>query len=208
MICQYCDNVNKELCVCVGRCTNRCLIYAHLECFQKRQTSPMWRKIHRSRDPQDSELCPIKGCCGKFIPNKTKNKQPSSYNFPHYEAVKEEATEQKLCCHLTKKGLPCRRPIYNIEHGVCKLHMKDVEATERLVQSMKTTKDASTQTHNGEDDTVAIINSLQSRIEELELTMQQQAEEHVTIIANTRQDVVKEAEEAIDLALKLVRTMN
>ena len=172
----------------------------------------MWKKIHRSRDPQDSELCPIKGCCGKFIPNKTKNKQPSSYSFPRCEVVKEEETEHKLCCHLTKKGLPCRRPIYNIDHGVCKLHMKDVEATEYLVQSMnqsmKTTKDASTQTHGGEEDTVAIINSLQSRIEELELAMQQQAEENMAILANTRQDVVKEAEEAIDLALKLVRTMN
>lgn len=67
---------------------------------------------------------------------------------------------------------------------------------------------ASTQTHGGEEDTVAIINSLQSRIEELELTMQQQAEENMAILANTCQDVVKEAEEAIDLALKLVRTMN
>jgi hypothetical protein len=166
----------------------------------------MWRKNHRSRDPQDSELCPIKGCCGKFIANKTRHKQPPSYNLPYCEAFKQEEAEQKLCCRLTKKGLPCRRLIFNIEHGVCKLHMKDVEATGRLVKSMKTTEDAST--HDGEEDANAIINSLQLRIEELELTLQQQAEEHMAILASTRRDVIKETEEAIDLALKLLRTMN
>jgi hypothetical protein len=84
--------------------------------------------------------------------------------------------------------------------------MKDVEATGRLLKSMKTTEDAST--HDGEEDANAIINSLQLRIEELELTLQQQAEEHMAILASTRRDVIKETEEAIDLALKLLRTMN
>lgn len=66
-------------------------------------------------------------------------------------------------------------------------------------------KETSVQTDRVGEDTIAVIDSLRSRIEELEGMLKKQMDEHTADLAATRQNVLRETEDAIAMALSLVR---
>lgn len=112
----------------VATCSNRCTVTAHVQCFQKRQTFPQWRKKHYDRDNADAEVCLSVGCQGKckvkaVVRNERArethmSKDPSTVDMPLDDP-------SCPCCFIGRDGLPCRRPA--VSNNACTRHAREAK---------------------------------------------------------------------------------
>ncbi len=106
MRCAYCDIPGDNV-VVVGKCTNKCVVVAHPDCFHDRHRSKSFRKKHRTRESHESEVCPVKGCCGKFQVTKLRNASQSVHSFPPLSKEKHRRTTETKRTETTQTANSC-----------------------------------------------------------------------------------------------------
>ena len=142
--CVYCEESNPEV-TCMATCANKCEVMAHPSCFAKRFTMNVYRKKHRSRDNDESEVCPMGRCNAKLKPLKKKSatnegdddaktkKKNRKSTQPFSRADQETfCDDTTLCGHILRDGRPCTR-----KAGQCRLHANEANVKETMLQRMK-----------------------------------------------------------------------
>lgn len=124
----------------VATCGNKCDVYAHSECFAKRNTFTTHRKKHHGRSNSESELCLTKGCMAKCqLLRKSKigtgiSKQKSGGQTFAGSCELCLDDPENPCSFMGKDGLPCRRPAR--ANGACRFHTRDAALMQKMIQNI------------------------------------------------------------------------
>lgn len=133
MQCSYCDEHDSTV-TTVARCSDRCDVVAHVSCFERRNSTLVWKKKHRLRTNGDAEICPVPGCKGKLHSMERGHTLEKETGDTKVRTKKREVyvvQPENGCTFVRRDGTRCTRPV--VCDGACRLHGRNAMVLKKMV---------------------------------------------------------------------------